>query len=233
VNDKFVYDFETNPTLAATISVTNSSDSATSMVNVTLNNVDDIASFLTASKTAYNSASTGEWIEITSDEYTALQTTLNNVSKVGTTESQYTFSSASTSSSGPWTLSNVSDATIPSGSFVFAFKYYAPTKSNISGNKVKQSITSHTSGYNDLGGVLPNHNGTDGNICFVLKGNNNSTTSLGYLAVFMSSSNRMGYHSSNQNGYVYQPSDSSDLSGSSGRYTFLYQGLSTTQKQWD
>jgi len=89
ITDRSKFDFETNPQITAFIGITNGTEEATSEVLVSLNNIDDIASFLTSSKSAYEAASTNDWILITKDEYNLLASNLNDVSRVGTTQEQY------------------------------------------------------------------------------------------------------------------------------------------------
>ncbi len=230
INDASNFDFETNPMLTANVSVTNSSDTATSMVTVTLNDVDDIASFLSTSRTDYEAAAAGDWVSITASEYNALAMSLNNTSKIGTSDQDYEDASSTSGASDPFTIANDNGETIPSGSYVFAFKYHS-MGDNPSANKVKVSSTSITDGYGDLGGLLPAS--VTGNNFAVLKGNDTALGSEGFLGIYYL--NSIGFKNLvATNTYNYGSGDANSLPNQvTGGATLLYQGLSSTQKQWD
>ncbi len=235
VNDAAVFDFETNPSVTAVVSVTNSTDTATSNVTVTLNDVDDIASFLTTSEAAYTSAVDGDWIQITSAEYDALAMSLNTTFRSGTTEGEYSNPSATLSAgTGLYTITNSQQPPMPDGSLVFAFRYSTTNITGIAGNKVKVSSTSVMSGFMDLGIALPTHDGVNNDVFFVLKGSNTPTTAAGYIAIMMASGNNMGYKVLTGNDtYNVGFADTGDLPTNDTGAKFLFQGLSSTQKQWD
>jgi len=143
-----LFDFETNPNIDAVITI--SSTEATTTVNATinLNNIDDITSFLSISKTAYINANNGDWIQITSSEYNTLATNLNEVTKAGTTDAEYSNTITADGASN-YTRSNITtNAIIPNNGYVFAFKYSVSLVENsITGFKVKQSSTANNTGF--------------------------------------------------------------------------------------
>jgi len=188
----------------------------------------DIESVLSDSQTTFKAADDGDWIEITKAEYEALALELNEVTKVATEESDYLTDDDLIGSNGPtYTLANGNGVDIPANSYVFAFRFYSKS-SNHTGTRVKISDTSLTSGYSNLGGVLPMVD--TGDHFFVLKGNNSKVENTGYLAYLFKGN--VGYND-NDKRILYTSGDASSLnSDSSNNSTFLYQGLSTTQKQW-
>ena len=233
VSDYLKIDFETNPALGATVSVTNSTETSTAQVLVTLNDVDDIAAFLTDSKTAYHAASNGDWIKITVDEYVLLANSLNEVTKSGATDDQYNFGvygSVNPTTTGI-TMANDNGVTMPENSYCFAFRYRVNVDETLT-TKVKVSSTSAISGFIDLGSTLPTHD--IGHNYFVLKGNKTPTSATGYLAIYSKSS--FQYEVIDEpTKYNYEFDDASELNteGLTTRAVIRYQGLSTTQKQWD
>ncbi|MFD1615073.1 cadherin repeat domain-containing protein [Gelatiniphilus marinus] len=233
VLDYLKIDYETSPVLTANVMVTNSTETANSQVNITLNNVDDIAAFLTSSKADYNAATSGEWIKVTVDEFVLLANSLNEVTKSGATDGHYNFGvygNVDPTSTGI-TMANNNGATIPANSFCFAFRYRV-SADNTATTKVKVSTTSATSGYQDLGSTLPTHD--TGHNYFVLKGNNTPISTTGYLSIYSKSSFHYEIIDEPTN-YYYEFADASQLNtkGKTLKAVIRYQGLSTTQKQWD
>ncbi|WP_298903567.1 cadherin repeat domain-containing protein [uncultured Psychroserpens sp.] len=236
VNDNTKFDYEINASLNATISVTNGMNTATSSVNVMLNNIDDIAFFLSNSQEAYNTAGVGDWITITEAEYNTLATSLTDITKTSTTDEHYDYdvniSTASSSANGI-SFANDNGATIPTNSFLFAFKYYTANGPIPNTTKVKTSTSSATTGYSDLGSVLPEVHQT-GNHYFVLKGNDIRTNNTGYLGIYTNLN--LGFRViDDPTNYNFTFSDNSDLDnvGGTNSAIIMYQGLSSTQKQWD
>ena len=227
-----LFDYETQPNPTATISVMENGLESFSIVNVTLNDVDDIASFLSTTKAGYEAATAGDWVEVTEAEYDALAASLNEVSKSAIPDSLY--------ESDPTTLSNGANnftlapeggetLTMPDGSYLFAFKYVSKTDAERTMDQVKVSSTSAAEDFMDMGNLLPSHMG-QGVHYFVLKGSDSPTTATGHL----------GFYSSTTSGYR-------NLDGISNRYAsgnvnalpsteninYMFQGLSSTQKQWE
>jgi len=189
-----------------------------------------IESVLTTSQDDYISANDGDWIAITEAEYDLLATTLNEVSKVATSDTHYDSNLENTGTSSNFTLANNNGVTIPNDSYVFAFKYNLADNSSTN-NKVKQSSTSASTGFADLGGNLPA--GVIGENYYVLKSSNTPTTDIGFLAVYFENSiNYKIIETDDAGNYTYVRGDSNELSSSDTDITCIYQGLSTTQKQW-
>lgn len=196
---------------------------------------DKIELSLTTSKSAYRNAEVGSWVKITGPEFNLLEITLNNVTKSGTTDEHFNFNSDIIpvgSGADGITMANNNGATMPNNSYIFAFRYHV-TENNVNAAKVKVSSTNPQDEYSDLGTTLPMHN--SGENYFVLKRNNSPTTNTGFLAVF--SLKKMGYKLLNTTNttYYFSPSDASNLEtiGATNSAIILYQGLSTTDKQWD
>lgn len=229
------FDFETNPVITATISIITSKGSKNVSATITLNDLDDIAHFLSTSKTAYLAAADGDWIVITAAEYNALANSLNQVSKIAYKDEEYNSGNTIIASNTAriWTEANVTTANMPNNSYVFALKYYAWSVTNSSTTKVKISSTSISDGYIDLGNPLPSHSGTQENVYFVLKGSNTITTDTGYLAFYKPQGSSVGLvNLPGNNACYFTLSDAyNGLTLESGPKT-LYQGLSSTQKQW-
>ena len=222
-----LYDFETNPVITATVMATNGTDSESRDVTVSLNNVDDIWSFLDNSRTAYENASAGEWILITQNEYNDLANYLSEITKSGAND-DHVFSNASIQqNNGQTLLANRNGDTMPTGSYLFAFKHYS-WANNVSGSKVKVSEGDEFGTYETIGSNLPEHN--DEYNHFVLKGNNTPTNNEGHLGIYVN--NAIGYKSIS--GTVYGWGDGGDtdtITEGNINAVFLYQGLSTTLKQ--
>jgi len=223
-----LFDFETNPIINVSVSIIDAANSATATVAINLNDLDDIESFLSTSKADYISASAGDWIEVTETEYNMLATSLNQVSKVVMDDTDY--------NTGPTgetfvdaTVANNDGITMPSNSYVFAVKYNFFGDGSGATIKIKQSSTSISSGYSDLGNTLDN--ASVGNHYFVLKGNDAATTGTGFLAIY-DSSGQLGFAEISDNNIQFEFSDANDLISNQPSSTVFYQGLSTTQKQW-
>lgn len=222
-----VFDYEVNPIIGATVSITNGSDTDNKIIAVNINDVDDIWSFLDDSRTSYESAAPGQWIKVTEAEYNDLANYLYDVTKSGATDAQYNINDPIFYDSAYYTYANNNGATIPEEHYVFAFKYICDDN-NLTNTKVKLSTTSVSEGYSNLGGDVPSHD--SGENYFVLKGNNTFTAEMSYLAV---GADRFGYYNGTSGfSFKYGAFDVNELP-----YNWvgiaLYQGLSTPRKQWD
>ncbi|KAA5827571.1 cadherin repeat domain-containing protein [Algibacter amylolyticus] len=227
VADPVIFDFETNPIISASISIIDAIDTASATATINLNNLDDIASFLTTSQADYLAATDGTWIIIEEAEYNVLANKLNAVTKVATSDDDYiAYETSNLNSRTSFTAANNDDLTMPSGSYVFALKTNNHAVSTT--NKVKQSSTSVSDGFIDLGNPLP-ANEVDTTNYFVLKGSNSPTTDLGYLGIH--ANNSLKYKNITERNVVTGPGDVNTLPNSANQVV-LYQGLSTTQKQW-
>lgn len=227
VGDWLAFDFETNPVITATVAATNGEQSETIDVIVTVNNVDDIWSFLgDASKVAYENAADGQWIQVTAAEYNDLANYLSEVTKVGATDAHLNLNTTKYYDPSVYTYANDNGITVPASSYVFAFKYECDENAQAN-TKVKLSNTSVNDGFEDLGNAVPVHN--NGVNYFVLKGSNTPTPNASYLGV---RADNFGYYSGNT-GYSFKyNSDDEAMLPYNWTGVALYQGLSTTLKQW-
>jgi|GEM_PF-1755105 len=230
VADTSFFDFETNPIIQGVVEITNGVETVSTSVRVNLNNKDDIEFLLTDSKQAYLNAQAGTWIEVTAAEYDILATRLNEVSKVATSDADYdNISQPSTisTSAADNTIANDNGVTMPSGSYLFAFKY-------ISGGiattmRAKQSSVNIASGYQNVGNIFP-MSPVNGTHYLVLKTSTIQTTAEGYLALYSPVKSFRNYPSAINNSGV---GDTNLLPDALSNNLFLYQGLSSTQRQWD
>lgn len=193
---------------------------------------DKILGSLSTSKSSYEAAANGSWIEITNAEYSSLAASLSNVTRSGTSETDYITATtgAILTNTGSFTIAQNDGNTMPSGSYLFAVKINIGGGTNTS-SKVKISNTSASAGFSDLGTVLPSH--TTGEHFFLLKGNATATTSIGYLGYYKPSGAAIYRNSvAGKGSYQFENNDSNTLSQAFTGIVFLYQGLSTTTKQW-
>ncbi|WP_299125854.1 hypothetical protein [uncultured Winogradskyella sp.] len=229
IADETLYDYETNPVIEATVQVSTINEYVESTITINLNDIDDIEFHLTESKQAYKDADAGNWILITENEFNTLVTELNEIRKVATSDVQYNANSTTYGANSPSTWANNNGLTIPENSYVFAIKYNA-FEDNNSSTRIKQSISDIAGDYENVGSTLPNHN--SGENYFVLKGNTLETSNIGFLSIY--SPNKIGFKVNPESIYACEPGEVSffyniDLTSS----LIMYQGLSTTQKQWD
>lgn len=191
---------------------------------------------LTDSKDVYTAATDGQWIQITESEYNALASNLSDIAKSGLVDSEIvTSSNVIQTTSSPSTLSNETQtAVIPTGHYLFAFKYYAVKAQDQPGLKVKVSNTTNTNGYEDIGAPFPKHSGENQEVFFVLKNSSNVSNQQGYLALFKPAGLVMGRKTSvDENSYFIELGDNTSISDRSDTpLKLLYQGLTTGTKQW-
>ena len=243
VADKDAFDYESNTTLTGTITLSNGEDSVTSSITIALTDfVDAIEELLSTSKDAYVSASSADWIEVTKDEFEALEKQLEEVSHSGTSPEDYDFDMNSTgfslgnSDTTGRTVANISDATLPEGSYLFGIRFYVGT--GIFGvcesNKVKLSETNVSVGYVDIGNPLPEKTSAEREVFFILKGNFSATMNSGYLALYYAPKNGGTLKDSSIESVHFQTGDISDFAVNALQdFTIAYQGLSTTKLQWE
>ncbi len=232
VADASLFDFETTPSMFATISVDNGVYSVSATATITINDVDNIAALLSTSLSNYNAASTGDWIIVTEAEYDNLANNLNNITRAGTTVAEYsnTYSSQTT---GAYIFSNFTNtALIPNNGYIIAFKYKVYIATNKTGVKIKQSSTANNNGFSDVGNALPSHSGSSQDIFFVLKGNNTPVTANGYLGFDQPGGSMFLFNITSGTGAYWGSSNASNLNGQFPSQKVFYQGLSTTQMQW-
>jgi len=201
---------------------------------------DAIAGSLTTSLSAYEAAADGEWVKITSTEYTALQTNVGSTTFAGATPSTMTSIGTSTNfTSGSVFFTNVVSAAtpaIPANSYVYAVSFYFNGVNSGISVYANNSTSSYTN-FTKIGGTLPTT--TAGLNYYVQKGVSTTTASSdGNLAMWSSDNVKHGFKAFIGAGglrYVFttSPSSSSSLSSSyANAAAFSIQALTTTSKQW-
>lgn len=229
VLDWLLFDFETLDEILVDIVVSNDNESEILKYRIQINDVDDIAAFLNGeSRTAYDNAGNGEWLIIEESEYNDIANYLADTHKSGTTDSDLLSNANTFSLQSGVTYANDNGAIIPSQHYLIGLKYYS--WANNAGNvSVKISNSDVTGPYEDLGNVLPDHN--SGFNHFILKGNNEPLSSEGFVAIYSSVSiggkNKNDYSFKRENGNV------NSINGQGNNGFVLYQGLSSSLKQWD
>ncbi|MEX0290516.1 MAG: cadherin repeat domain-containing protein [Flavobacteriaceae bacterium] len=240
VADKSAFDYELNTTVTGTINLSNGEDTVTATITINLTDFEDaIENLLTSSKDAFIAANIGDWIEITEEEFTALETSLEDISYSGVGEGDYPDDPTTYFSFFPGppgsTVANSTDELIPAASYLFAVRMFAGSGifTNTLGNKIKISETANNEGFQDIGTSLPEHTTVDGKGFFVLKGNTTPTVNSAYLGIYVEDGNGIGAVSNPVDMYFIQHEDATDLSLESTGFHFSYQGLSTTKLQWE
>lgn len=228
VADEQMFNYEINQRIDAIVSITDGTNTKNINVTITINDIDDIAYYLTTSKIAYTNAANDNWVKITESEYNSLAAQLLEVNKVATSDSEYGINTGPTESSVDWSFANDNGHTIPVDNYLFAIKYHATTINN-EGCNVMYATNSITGPYTTLGGDLPNHD--DGEQYFVLTGSETKSTSISYLA-FHAMGRMKAIFLSGSSYYAY-PGLATNITLSDQDYVWLYQGLSTDIKQWD
>lgn len=230
VGDASFFDFETNPIIQGVLEFDNGIESASADLTIDLINKDDIEFYLSESRQDYINAQAGDWIEVTEVEYNTLATNLNEVAKIATTDGDYDNTeqpSTISSTAADTTIANNNGETMPNGSYLFAFKYISGGVTTAM--RAKQSSVNNTTGYDNIGGNFP-MSPASGDHFLVLKMSNVPTTDEGHLAIYSPIKTFRNYntaliHSGN--------GDTNTLPDLQSNNLFLYQGLSSTQKQWD
>uniref|UniRef100_A0A6C0IR39 Fibronectin type-III domain-containing protein n=1 Tax=viral metagenome TaxID=1070528 RepID=A0A6C0IR39_9ZZZZ len=221
---------------------------------------DAIIASLTTSLSDYNDALNGEWVKITSSEYSNLKTNVASTNVAGLTDTYMSLVNASglTTTDQSAIVANTVTANTPailSNNYVYAFSVIYGGTSSGTDLRVftNTSITSFT-GFNQLGSVLPTTSSGSGYISnyYVLKGvstTNGSTNGL--LSIFTGETTKSGdylgfyQNFSFTNGMRYNlygipavgsgsPTSSTVLGGNIDRYgAFGIQALTTSIKQWN
>ena len=229
VGDWLAFDYETNENIFITVDVSNGSDTEIIEYKIAIQNVDDIWAFLNgSSRTAYENANDGDWIQISESEYNDLANYLANTTKSGASDNQIYNNTSVESSTGDRTIANNNDINIPSNSYLFAFKYYSWIN-NVSTSRIKLSQGDAGGSYQDVGNVLPEHN--DEYNHFVLKGANNPTSSEGFIGMYAGGA--VGAKDDNNSSYKWRNGNVDNLDNTASGSVYLFQGLSTTLKQWN
>lgn len=210
---------------------------------------DNIANALTTSLSAYNSASIGDWVKITSTEYNSLKTSVLNTSLIGLSDAQFALAVNGNfaGASNTFMAVNTADAThspaIPADAYLYAisFRYNTTTSSTIEAYTNTNSA-SYT-GWVKLGPTLPTT--TVGVNYYVRKrpATTNGATA-GLLSMYSGSGGGLYFAYKN---YAITPnpvtgryrlnpepiSSSTNLNTSINGLSFAIQGLATTtSNQW-
>jgi len=205
---------------------------------------DAIASALTTSLAAYRSANIGSWVSVTSDEYTAVQTTVSNTSIGMATTSLMAVSSNGNFVGNPFIATNVASAdcpAIPAGSYVYAAAYRSTTAGR-TGIQLYRNTTSNTySNFTQLGSDLPTT--VVGYNYVVLKQPASDVSTASLVALYTNTGNSRIFMfkpqataPTNVNSRYLETAGpittSTNIAPSPSGFSFALQTLSTTVKQW-
>lgn len=226
VADPALFDFEQYTNVVATIRV--SKEDALTFANISINieDADDLLTILSASRAAYEAETVG-WVQITKEEYDALAERVSGVQKVGVPDFHYDAPGDVFQTSTDLTVTNTLNIPIPPGSYFFAFKYHSIAEES-SGVRPKVSENSITSGYSGRG-PLPAHG--PGDQYFVRKGASVVTNNNAFLGLYSPYS--MGWKENFANEMYYRFGNGSSLSNGQNNVLVLFQGLTTSVKQWN
>lgn len=235
VGDASAFDYETNPTIDAVIEVTNGDIIKNVSVIITLNDMDDVAHILSSSLSSYNSASDAQWVEITETEYNSLADNLNAISEIGIPDTLFESDLTNLSNGASnFTIAAVGGDVnvIPSSSYLFAFKYVSGTTDARTLDEVKTGAIGNP-GFTTLGSALVS-SVNSGAHYFVLKNNTTLTTSANETSTLaFYSSKATGYKTlSGITNYYASGNQNTIPTSSTESINYMFQGLSTTQKQW-
>jgi hypothetical protein len=229
VLDWLLFDFETLDEILVDVEVSNGNETEVLNYRIQINDVDDIAAFLSGeSRTAYDNAGNGEWVMIEESEYNDIANYLAGTHKSGTADSDLLSSANTFSLQSGVTYANDNGATIPSQHYLIGLKYYS-WANNAGSVSVKISNSNVTGPYEDVGNVLPDHN--SGFNHFILKGSDGSSSSEAFIAIYSSVS--IGGKNKNDYSYKRENGNVNSINGQGNNGFVLYQGLSSSLKQWD
>ncbi len=148
---------------------------------------DPIAASLTTSLTAYNSASTGSWVSITSTEYTALQSNVPSTSVCVSSTDMLTASVNSNLVTGPVMATNSSNTTysppIPISNYIYAavFRYASAGATTV--QLYNNTTIANSSNFTAVGNAFPST--TNGYNYAILKGGSSKTGATeSYAAIY-------------------------------------------------
>lgn len=204
-----------------------------------------ITTSLTTSLNAYNSASNGSWVSVTSNEYTALQTNVSNTSLGMTTTAQLALCSNGTFSSSAYLATNVTDVyapAIPANSYVYAAAYRYALAGQTGLQLYRNTASNVYSNFTQVGGDLPTT--VNGYNYVVLKDSNAAPVSNASLAAMYTNTANAVYFLYKHFGTVPTTvnaryvttagpvTTSTNLSNTFSGLTFAIQTLSTPSKPW-
>ena len=229
VADFLVYDFEERTNITGSIQASNGSETESIAIDISIDDVDDIWAWLgDDSRAAYEAAEAGEWVPVLESEYNTIANFLAFTSKGGATDSDLISPTSISSAAGNVTVSNVNDMILPDGSYLIAFKYYSWVN-NSNNVQVKLSEGNFTGPFEDVGQAFPEHNDEFNH--FVLKGSDTPTDGEGFLGMY--APNNYGAKASTGAQFQFGVGNTSILPNAGSNFVALYQGLSSTLKQWD
>ena len=236
VSEASAFDHETNASISGVIRIT-SADAIEKEVNftITVNDVDMIRNYLSASLHDYDQTSDGLWVIITEAEYDALATGLSAVTRSGMPENNFLISNTSDgwSNFGHVTsLAGTSVDKVPTGSYLFAFKFIRHESNTSAGSQVKLSETSATDGFVNIGPALPTASGSSSSIhYYVIKGNSSATTAANAHVGFFCKGNVIA-SSRAFSSDIYTNTTIGDMNSGDGlvfnEHEVYYQSLSST-----
>jgi hypothetical protein len=195
-----------------------------------------LISSLSTSKANYESATAGSWVTITEAEYNNLATKLSNVTVSGMPQANFSgWDTFWWSDNHTTSLVGSGVTKVPSGSYIFAFKFTRSDNYTSTNSKVKLSQTSESTGFSDIGGVLPEASGTSSSVhYYVLKENNTATTATNSYVGFSCKSRVLAASIGKvaNVGTNWATGDTGTLNGAGNDNEVYFQSLSTTTKQW-
>ena len=156
-----------------------------------------ISDILSTSKNTFDNASKGSWVPITESEYNSLAFEIINVTVSGISEPSFSLDNVQGFWSGQKNVSAVTGGDveqIPSGSFLFAFKYIRYGSTTADGARVKLSETSVANGYKNIGNALPTASGSSNSThYYALKVKDGPTTAVSSYVGFYSNANVIAF----------------------------------------
>ncbi len=183
-----------------------------------------IETILSTSQVEYQNANSNSWIQITADEYNALQTQLQVVDFVGADATN--FSLPIDFSHGNKTTTNPDpESRLQADQYLFAFAYKSAFGSTPGIGRIKAS-TANTSGFFNIGSDLPIHNETIN--YFVLKDSNIKFSDAHFICLWTENLLTIGQKTKE---FAFENGDAN----STPKVNFgvpQFQGLSTPTKQW-
>ncbi len=229
VNDASQFDFETRTTISGTVLLTNGEAQTTADIEITLTDADDLETLLTTSRDDYLAAN-GSWIEVTEEEYNLLAARIVGTQRVGVPEDVFETDQEVLQTAGDIMVANTIDVPMPSGSYLYAFKYYSTNGTNDNNNgqvRPKVSEESVTTGYIGRGPLPPHESG----FRYFVEAVSFATENQSYLGMYSPYS--LGWFENDQSGMRYRFGNGGDMTNVFGGVQVLFQGLVTNQKQWD
>ncbi len=233
IKDTNVFDYEVNTSINAVIEVQNGTNKEEANLIINIEDQDIFLESLSTSKTKYELADKGNWIEVTKEEYEKLEKAKDiNESGINSYQFPNTLDSGLDWSTTLRTNCAYGDSVkkIPANNYLFGFRYLYTKNFTQPFIKVKTSSTDYKSDFNDFGNKFPDHSGM-GIHYFIYKGDRIPTTEETFLGV---SCQIIGYAYPVVEGFniQYENGDASTLPYGSLKGMIFYQGLSTGKVQW-